>query len=68
MAAMFTSEVNTAQAEGLTYSGQQGTNLFTRIADRERGAHTQHRQRHVERDHHQRVAAADRWRPVHADL
>ncbi|HTJ90742.1 MAG TPA: flagellar basal body rod C-terminal domain-containing protein [Acidocella sp.] len=28
MAAMFTGEVNTAQAEGLTYNGTQGTNLF----------------------------------------
>ncbi|HEY1858055.1 FlgK family flagellar hook-associated protein [Acidocella sp.] len=29
IAAVFTSEVNTSQAEGLTYNGAQGTNLFT---------------------------------------
>jgi flagellar hook-associated protein 1 len=29
IAAVFTSEVNTTQAEGLTYNGTQGTNLFT---------------------------------------
>ena len=36
IAAVFTSEVNTTQAEGLTYNGAQGTNLFSAAVAAER--------------------------------